>query len=623
MNWLPKYAGILLMLCLAFGLRIHQLGSQSFWNDEGNSARLSERSIRLIIEGTASDVHPPLYYLGLSGWRRLAGDSEFGLRYFSAVAGILTVGFIARLGKQIRKQSGWAPVAVVSLSPPLIYYSQEARMYAWLGLWAVASTAAFIAILQDSRPKKAVWLGYAAALAAGLYTHYFFPVVIMWQGVAICYFWLRKNADRRLILGLIGGMIAAVLSYLPWLPVFIRQSGVRGATGESFIDFSVGAGNWLLFGETFSAGWQWLMFAALLVLGMWALWQKRDSELEIGIITLLAIFVPIGVQFAAGATSPQFYKFLTITAPFIALLAGWIWSGFARARVGRLAELPILGGILWFSTLSLQGLYSDPAYARADYRGMAARIEELEGANAGIIPDIIPGIILDAPNQWEVFTYYYPKVENVYPLPRSAPIEPEIAAELSEIAGKHQRLFALFWGEAERDPQRLVERWLDANAYKTTEEWVGDVRFVAYAVPATPPQEPDIILNLPFGDQIELVGFALNQTEMSVSDIAQITLFWRANQPIQHRYKVFLHMVDQEGNIIVQRDSEPGGGLTLTTTWQPNEIIIDKHGILMPASASPGVYTLLLGLYDITEPTQRLKIAGNSDVYPISEMILK
>ncbi|MCA9918959.1 MAG: hypothetical protein KC445_13450, partial [Anaerolineales bacterium] len=64
---------LVVILLLAFGLRIHNLEVQSFWNDEGNSARLSERSISLIIEGTASDIHPPLYYLLLNQWRKLVG----------------------------------------------------------------------------------------------------------------------------------------------------------------------------------------------------------------------------------------------------------------------------------------------------------------------------------------------------------------------------------------------------------------------------------------------------------------------------------------------------------------------------------------------------------------------
>ena len=93
--------GALLILLLASALRFHKIESQSFWNDEGNSARLSERSLELIIEGTASDIHPPLYYLILRGWRELLGDSEFSLRVFSALAGVGLIAAVLALGRRL------------------------------------------------------------------------------------------------------------------------------------------------------------------------------------------------------------------------------------------------------------------------------------------------------------------------------------------------------------------------------------------------------------------------------------------------------------------------------------------------------------------------------------------
>jgi mannosyltransferase len=101
---MPRLLLPILILLLAAGLRFHQLDAQSFWNDEGNSARLSERSLDLIIEGTASDIHPPLYYLMLRGWRELVGESEFGLRSLSAFAGVLVVAGVMGLGAVIGKR---------------------------------------------------------------------------------------------------------------------------------------------------------------------------------------------------------------------------------------------------------------------------------------------------------------------------------------------------------------------------------------------------------------------------------------------------------------------------------------------------------------------------------------
>ena len=49
-------------------------------------------------------------------------------------------------------------------------------------------------------------------------------------------------------------------------------------------------------------------------------------------------------------------------------------------------------------------------------------------------------ILLNAPNQWEVFTYYHHQHVPVYPLNRTRPpIEARGVAELEEIAAKHDR----------------------------------------------------------------------------------------------------------------------------------------------------------------------------------------
>src|SRR5690606_6102407 len=131
------------VLLLATALRFYRLDAQSFWNDEGNSASLSERTIPLIIEGTASDIHPPLYYLALRGWRELLGESEFALRALSAFAGVATVAGVLALGRAAaphRPALALAAGLLTAVNGALVYYSQEARMYALLGPWAVLST---------------------------------------------------------------------------------------------------------------------------------------------------------------------------------------------------------------------------------------------------------------------------------------------------------------------------------------------------------------------------------------------------------------------------------------------------------------------------------------------------
>ncbi len=619
------------ILLLAAFFRFHALDAQSFWNDEGNSARLSERSIPLIIEGTASDIHPPLYYLLLRGWREPLGESEFALRAFSAFAGVLTVAVVMAMGawlagSRVGLMAGW----LTAVSPPLIYYSQETRMYALLALLAVLSTFVLMRWVTAQNGRR--WaVAYVLLMAAGLYTHYFFPAVMLVHGVMFGWMWLRqagrfsflppllagKRPFRQQLLHWFGMTALSLLLYAPWLPIFLRQAGGRPTVRQPLSTFLVDAGRWLAFGATVSkaeviiGGW------ALLLLLVVALWRGG----RVVWLWLLAAAVPVLFMWLAGTTDPPFYKFMVTAVPFL-----WLWAAQGvlpkpapAAKNGRFAiNLLVLFALTLTATglaRSLQNMYTNPAYARADYRGMVQRILAEGHPNAGII--------LDAPNQWEVFTYYYHDVDRVYPIPRGRPDPEVIDAELTAVTARHERLYAIFWGEAQRDPERLVERWLDDHAFKAVDEWVGDVRFVMYAVLPAFSEEMETAVSATFGGEVRLVGFTLPQSAYLAGDVVPVTLFWQAERPLTNRYKVFLHLIDTNGQLAAQRDSEPGGGLNLTTLWQPGEIIVDKHGLFLPVDLPPGEYTLLLGLYDIADPAARLPLAEGSDVWELARIVVE
>ena len=82
---------IAILLPLAFGLRVHRIGEQRVWWDEGWSVWVARFSPLEILRQTGNDVHPPLYFELLHVWRALSGDSEAGLRLFSAFLGVLTI----------------------------------------------------------------------------------------------------------------------------------------------------------------------------------------------------------------------------------------------------------------------------------------------------------------------------------------------------------------------------------------------------------------------------------------------------------------------------------------------------------------------------------------------------
>lgn len=172
----------LAVVLLAAGLRLHRLDAQSLWNDEGNAYVQATRTLPEIADNAARDIHPPGYYSLLAVWRLLTGESEFALRALSAFAGVLTVALTYALGRRLYSPlAGLTAALLVALNTFNIYYSQEARMYALLGLWSVAAMWAFVGFVRSGKREWA--LAFALFNAAGLYTHYAYPAVMVAQGV--------------------------------------------------------------------------------------------------------------------------------------------------------------------------------------------------------------------------------------------------------------------------------------------------------------------------------------------------------------------------------------------------------------------------------------------------------
>ncbi|HRL14426.1 MAG TPA: glycosyltransferase family 39 protein, partial [Aggregatilineales bacterium] len=143
----------LAVVLLAAGLRLHLLGAQSLWNDEGSSYVQATRTFSAIADNAARDIHPPGYYWMLAAWRALTGESEFALRALSAFASIMTVALTYAIGRRL--MNPWAGVfaaALVALNTFAIYYAQEARMYALLALWAAGAVCALIGLLEACTP---------------------------------------------------------------------------------------------------------------------------------------------------------------------------------------------------------------------------------------------------------------------------------------------------------------------------------------------------------------------------------------------------------------------------------------------------------------------------------------
>ncbi|MCB9435058.1 MAG: hypothetical protein H6668_24105 [Ardenticatenaceae bacterium] len=104
-------------------------------------------------------------------------------------------------------------------------------------------------------------------------------------------------------------------------------------------------------------------------------------------------------------------------------------------------------------------------------------------------------------------------------------------------------------------------------------------------------------LNTPFLDPgtnqplTTLIGLTISNLQSPIS------LLWQANAETPTSYRVFIHLVDQDGQIVAQADGEPANWSRPTSGWAPGEYISDSHTLSLPTDLAPNL-TLRIGLYN-------------------------
>jgi mannosyltransferase len=642
------------IILLALSLRFYRLDGQSLWADEGNSAALAARNLTTITRDAAHDIHPPLYYYLLHFWVRIFGNSEVALRSLSALMGSALVLMTYLLGQELfNRRVALIASFLAAISSFQIYYSQETRMYIPAALWAALAVYFFLKWMRsrgglDIKPEmpadgarnRVASLLFAALYVlfttAALYTHYFsftIPLVTnLAYGLGMIAYerWRRPKA----VVGWAVAQLIMVGLYYPWLRLAGGQLATWPAISEPF-SLSFLLQNLL---RVFSLGLSvdpkttpaLLIFGLLLLLGVLPCQLSLTSgkklcrglpraQLHSLIFTLIYLCLPILAMYLLSLSRPAYDpKLLLLATPayhlMIARGLGGEWLGetmLARQRVRAIARWPLTGLALLFvvgtSAQSLTNYYFDEEYARDDYRGLARYITA--AAQEG------DAIILNAPGQIDIFSYYYKGALPIYPLPGERPLDEDKTEDaLERIVAGHQGLYALFWGTDESDPGQFIEGWLDRRTFKALDSWHGNVRLAIYAVP-----QEDISRDikhprqLKLGDEIAFLGYSLANSEVRAGDILQLTLFWQAWGEIEERYKVFTHVLDSRSHIVGQRDAEPVGGARPTTTWQEGEIIADNYGLLVLPATPPGEHQLEIGMYDL-ETGERLPILEDEEV---------
>jgi hypothetical protein len=101
-----------------------------------------------------------------------------------------------------------------------------------------------------------------------------------------------------------------------------------------------------------------------------------------------------------------------------------------------------------------------------------------------------------------------------------------------------------------------------------------------------------------FADQIHLLGYKLEQTQVQAGAALPLTLYWQAppDKAPQADFTQFNHLLDSQGTLRGGYDRYPLEYYR-TLLWAPGEVVVDGYAIPVDADAPPGYYYLNVGYY--------------------------
>lgn len=245
------------------------------WDEAYSFRMVYKLSFSEMIATTATDIHPPLYYILLRLFSMIFGTEFFTLKMFS----VLFIGLTMVLGiTYVRKNWGFAVAfvfnLVVGLGPQFIFYSVNIRMYSMALFFVTWSMLLAYEIIKEDRPIH--WILFVLSGLGGAFTHYFavVPMALIYAYLMIGLIIFNRKKLKLFVIA----CVATVLGYLPWLSVMLSSFERMGTTGQvdwkviSLVDYAKWA---------FSTNIKWseIMPVVLLVLGVILLvWSKNRFE---------------------------------------------------------------------------------------------------------------------------------------------------------------------------------------------------------------------------------------------------------------------------------------------------------------------------------------------------------
>jgi mannosyltransferase len=368
---------------LGAGLRFATIASQSYWLDESTTVHELHLSFGALLHAIrVNETTPPLYFALAWVWAKLFGTGEAGLRSLSAIAGVATIPLAYLCGRElVSRRSGLVAAALVTISPFMIWYSQEARSYMLLVAFCAASFLFFAKGWRAPSRRHLTWWAVFSALA--ILTHFFAGFLVAPEALLLLY---RARSRACVVAAAAVALVQVVvvplavsdtthpLNWIIAFPLSIRIQQVPVQFGLASLYQSSLVTSGLLAAAVLTA-----VLILLLVIG-----ADRQELIGAGLAAAVAAFV-IFVPLLLALVGSDYYLPRNLMPAWIplAVVVGAACTA-SRARVaGAALAVVLLGAFVWAGIR----INDNPQYQRPDWSGVAGALGTSPGTRAIVAYD--------------------------------------------------------------------------------------------------------------------------------------------------------------------------------------------------------------------------------------------
>lgn len=639
----------LLILLVAFWLRVSGLTNRSLWYDEAvefMSANVPYGQLFEMI--TTVNFQPPLFTMLLYGWLKIGGEPVW-LRLLPILVSMLTLVGVMKLGQLILgRTGGWLAGFIVATLPTEIYYAQD------LGEYTLAvctlTWSLFFLFLAQKRQDWRFWIAWGLFATLSTFSHYGMGIVVLSSALMV----LVENIIRKRYSLVLRQSVVAVVFFIVGAPILWMFFSQQLSRIQASVDATLPVTSliqeanrllrgthdtftFLLYGLPLSQIPTWIGAALLLIFGLLIVrfYRQMPKRMILWFVFTFAIyFVLVRTGLYAGAFGLRYSQIFTPILIILMASAVLLLMRYVSRGLGLILLILSMTVALWayphpsplFSTwtqsswspVEEMSLVFDHWWQRQQdnevtyvYYGAGPAFRYYWWLNGSRAPtDSVERepqtACLEnfADDSCDAFNLY---VGSWF---RELPVVEKLARMEVQMGRWPQKMWLLFGHVHESEEDDIVQA-LSPN-YEVTDSYQ-ETGAAAYLLERTPlkglASDSSISnrLSLRFGESIELLGYDVSAETGKPGDTLDVTLYWRALDLIPARYKVSVALKGQQTNprdntpLWGQQDNEPVNWSAPTNLWSPGDVFEDKYRITIDSNSPSDKYdlvTLMYGLHD-------------------------